>query len=383
MFDEVRKRKADAKWIIGIITCCSLIYLGIRYFSDIADGVIRVAEMAMPLWLGIVLALIFNVPMTFIENHLLRKYSLKRGKRAIAIALSLVLVIGLFVGVAFIVIPKLVEAVALLIEIAAKGLDQMAAIEENSQLMESTLGEWFVELDIDWIGLKVKMENWVASQSGVLVDQIVNITRDIAAKIVMLFIGMVFAVYVLANKETLKRQVCRLIRVWLPKPIGEPMIHVADISSQIFKRFVAGQALEAIILGTLCMTGMRILRMPYAPMIGALVGVMALIPIVGAFVGTIVGAVMILTVSPFKAVVFVIFLQILQQVEGNLIYPKVVGAKIKLSAIWVLAAVTIGGNVAGPLGMFLGVPAASAVYALLRKATDEREASKKENLHNM
>jgi len=227
------------------------------------------------------------------------------------------------------------------------------------------------------------MENWVASQSGVLVDQIVNITRDIAAKIVMLFIGMVFAVYVLANKETLKRQVCRLIRVWLPKPIGEPMIHVADISSQIFKRFVAGQALEAIILGTLCMTGMRILRMPYAPMIGALVGVMALIPIVGAFVGTIVGAVMILTVSPFKAVVFVIFLQILQQVEGNLIYPKVVGAKIKLSAIWVLAAVTIGGNVAGPLGMFLGVPAASAVYALLRKATDEREASKKENLHNM
>ena len=137
--------------------------------------------------------------------------------------------------------------------------------------------------------------------------------------------------------------------------------------------FIAGQATEAIILGTLCMIGMMILRIPYAPMIGALVGVTALIPIVGAFVGTIVGAVMILTVDPFKAVVFVVFLLILQQVEGNAIYPRVVGSKNKLPAIWVLAAVTIGGNLAGPLGMLLGVPAASAAYALMKEATDLRE----------
>ena len=137
--------------------------------------------------------------------------------------------------------------------------------------------------------------------------------------------------------------------------------------------FIAGQATEAIILGTLCMIGMMILRIPYAPMIGALVGVTALIPIVGAFVGTIVGAVMILTVDPFKAVVFVVFLLILQQVEGNAIYPRVVGSKIKLPAIWVFPAVTIGGNLAGPLGMLLGVPAASAAYALMKEATDLRE----------
>lgn len=129
--------------------------------------------------------------------------------------------------------------------------------------------------------------------------------------------------------------------------------------------FIAGQAIEAIILGTLCMIGMMILRIPYAPMIGALVGVTARIPIVGAFAGTIVGAVMILTVDPFKAVVFVVFLLILQQVEGNAIYPRVVGSKIKLPAIWVLAAVTIGGNLDGP-----GVPAASAAYALMKEATD-------------
>lgn len=131
--------------------------------------------------------------------------------------------------------------------------------------------------------------------------------------------------------------------------------------------------MEAIILGTLCMIGMVILRIPYAPMVGALVGVTALIPVVGAFAGTIVGAIMIITVNPFKAFVFVIFLLILQQVEGNLIYPKVVGSKINLPAIWVLAAVTVGGNLGGPIGMLLGVPATSAAYVLVKEATKRRE----------
>ena len=140
-----------------------------------------------------------------------------------------------------------------------------------------------------------------------------------------------------------------------------------------FKLFVAGQTTEAIILGSLCVIGMLLLRIPYAPMIGALVGVTALIPYVGAWVAGIVGAFMILTVNPFKALVFIIFLLALQQVEGNLIYPKVVGAKINLPAMWVLAAITVGGNLAGPIGMLLSVPAAASLYSLLREATDKRE----------
>ena len=188
------------------------------------------------------------------------------------------------------------------------------------------------------------------------------------------FIGLTFAIYILAGKEKLKRQGFRLMRAWLPRRLGEVLIHVFSVCNQTFRHFIAGQATEAIILGSLCMVGMAILRIPYAPMIGALVGVTALIPVLGAFVGTIIGAIMILTVDPFKALVFVIFLLILQQVEGNLIYPKVAGAKINLPAMWVLAAVTVGGNLAGPLGMLLGVPAASAAYALLREATEKREA---------
>ena len=176
----------------------------------------------------------------------------------------------------------------------------------------------------------------------------------------------------------MKRQICRLVRIWLPKSFGEWGIHVASVCGKNFKLFVAGQTTEAVILGTLCAIGMLILRIPYAPMIGALVGVTALIPYVGAWIATIIGAFMILTVDPFKSLVFVIFLLALQQIEGNAIYPKVVGAKINLPAMWVLAAITIGGNLGGPIGMLLGVPAAASAYVLLKEATDKRETAQKE-----
>lgn len=187
------------------------------------------------------------------------------------------------------------------------------------------------------------------------------------------FIGLVFSIYILADKETLKRQTLRLVRVWFPKRFGRSIIHIVSVCNRSFRNFIAGQAIEAVILGTLCTIGMLILRLPYAPMIGALVGVTALIPIVGAFIGTIIGAFLILTISPFKAFLFVAFFIILQQLEGNLIYPKVVGSKINLPAIWVLAAVTIGGSLARPLGMLLGVPAVSAAYELLKEATRKQE----------
>ena len=182
------------------------------------------------------------------------------------------------------------------------------------------------------------------------------------------------------REEKLKKLVRRMIHVWLPERIGNKTLHVASVCSGIFHSFIAGQTMEAIILGVLCTIGMLILGLPYAPMIGALVGVTALIPIVGAFVGTVVGFFMILTVSPLQAIIFVIFLLVLQQFEGNLIYPKVVGRKINLPAVWVLAAITVGGGLAGPLGMLLGVPATSAAYALLKEATENREKKKKSNL---
>lgn len=371
MFDTQEKRRTISKWVIGTVTCCVLIYLGLRHISSIAQAFSWFVGLAKPLLIGGILALILNVPLRQWEAVLHKRITLQKKVRPLAILLSLVSVFGIFVGIAFLVIPELVDAIQLVVNILGSGLEQLAQMEQDET--HTTLDAFISGLGIDWLDLKNQMENWFKERSVALVEQIFDLTKKILSSTVTSLVGLVFSVYLLSGKEKLKQQVCRLIRVWLPQNMGGIMIHVSSVCGDVFHRFVSGQFLEALILGTLCILGMVIFRIPYAPMVGALIGVTALIPVVGAIAGTVVGAVMIMTVSPLKAVVFVIFLLILQQVEGNLIYPRVVGGKINLPAIWVLAAVTVGGNLAGPLGMFFGVPAASAAYTLIREATSQRE----------
>ena len=368
MFDDSTLRKI-AQWIIRIVSACILLYLGIRHISSIVQALGYLATLVKPILIGIILALMLNVPMSSIESRLLK--NAKRGKRGIAILLALILVLGIFIGVAFLVIPELVSAFALILKIVTGGLDQLAQMESDGAFPQIPYIEYVA--DIDWLGLKNQLETWLKDSSGELMNHAVGAAESVVSAVVTGVLGLTFSIYILAAKEKLKNQVSRLIRVWLPRRLGNGILHVSSVCGQTFKLFIAGQATEAIILGTLCMVGMAILRLPYAPMIGALVGVTALIPIIGAFVGTVVGAIMILTVSPLKAVFFVLFILILQQVEGNVIYPRVVGSKINLPAIWVLAAVTVGGNIGGPIGMLLGVPAASAAHTLLKEATQKRE----------
>ena len=372
MFDDSKRSRQAAKWVIGIVSICALIVLGLRHIGTIAGVAFQLIDLIKPILIGIIVALILNVPMSMIEQRLLPKLKIKKGKRSLSIILALILIIGVFVSVALLVIPELVNAISLIVQIIAVGLEQLADLEKDGELAHIPFSEYLSQ--IDWLGLKNQLENWFKSQSSELMNHAVGAAGSLVNTVVTSVISLTFAIYILAQKEILKRQVSRLIHVWLPQRFGDFVVHVASVCNDTFHRFIAGQTTEAIILGTLCMIGMAILRIPYAPMIGALVGVTALIPVVGAFIGTIVGAIMILTVSPFKAFVFVIFLLILQQIEGNVIYPKVVGSKINLPAIWVLAAVTIGGNLAGPIGMLLGVPAVSAGYALLKEATDFHES---------
>lgn len=368
--DKTKLRKIT-KWIIGVVTACILIYLAIRHLGMIAVGISWLVNITFPILLGIVMALVLNVPMRPIEKHLHIKK--EKAKRPVAIVLSLVLVLGMFTGIAFLVFPEIVDTIRLVAQIVMSGIDQAASWEQTIDFSKLPFGEYLQQIDIDWMQLKNNLEQWTISQRNVLLQQAAGAVSSVASGFMNFFIGLVFSIYVLANKEKLKRQTLRLIRVWFPQKFGSALVHVASVCNRSFRKFIAGQAMEAVILGMLCTIGMLILRLPYAPMIGALVGVTALIPIVGAFIGTIVGAFLILTVSPFKAFIFVVFLIILQQLEGNLIYPKMMGARINLPAIWVFAAVTIGGNLAGPVGMLLGVPAASAAYELLKEATAKRE----------
>lgn len=373
--DKIKIRKIT-KWLIGVVTACILIYLAIRHLNMIAMGISWLVNIMFPILLGVVMAFVLNVPMRPIEKHLHLKH--KKAKRPLAIFLSLLLISGIFTGVAFLVIPEIVDAVRLVAQIILSGIDQATFLEENIDLSTFPLGEYLEQINIDWVQLKLSLEDWTISQRDVLLKRAAGTVSSIATGFINFFIGLVFSIYTLANKEKLKIQMRRLIHAWLPEKTGISLIHIVSVCNVSFRNFIAGQATEAIILGTLCTIGMLILRLPYAPMVGALVGVTALIPIVGAYIGAITGAFLILTVSPLKAFVFIIFLIILQQIEGNLIYPRVVGSRVNLPAMWVLAAVTVGGNLSGPVGMLLGVPAASAVYELLKEATSKRELKAKE-----
>jgi len=378
LLDDTKRRRQLTRWIVSIIAACSLIYLGVRHLNVIAKAVSWLADLFLPLLIGGIMALILNVPLTAIERHLFRKTkntTLHRLRRPLAILLSLALVIGIFVGVAVLVIPELVDAAAVIAQMVNNAFDQLAHMEEAIDLSYIPFGEQIA--GIDWLKLKSDLGNWLLSARSSLLESALAVISSTAGIVLDLFVGLFFSIYFLAGKEKLKKQVRRMIHVWLPERVGNKMIHVASVCVDTFHSFIAGQTIEAIILGVLCTIGMLILGLPYAPMIGALVGVTALIPIVGAFVGTVVGFFMILTVSPLQAIIFVAFLLVLQQFEGNLIYPKVVGRKINLPAVWVLAAITVGGGLAGPLGMLLGVPATSAAYALLREATEAREAARR------
>ena len=379
MFNDRKTAGQAAKWIIGIFTVCIIIYLSISHLDAIADAVASIFGICEPLIIGAVLAVVLNVPMSAIEKRLFRNAKSIRKKklrRPLAILLSILLVSGIFVGIAFLVIPELIKAVRLLGQSISAFLDASAQVEEDADLALLPYGEYLARIDVDLLGMKSRLEQWLSNQSGMIADQIMSAVGLIAGGLLSFFIGLIFAIYALARKEVLKLQFTRVIHVWLPRKPGRALLHVLSVCNTTFHEFIVGQVTEAFILGSLCAVGMMLLRIPYAPMIGALVGVTALIPYVGAWLAGIVGAFMILTVSPIKAVIFIIYLVILQQVEGNVIYPKVVGAKIKLPAMWVLAAVTIGGNLAGPVGMLAGVPIASAAYALFREATLVREKEK-------
>ena len=372
------KKKKLSKWIIGIAAACIVIFLGLQNIDIVAGAVSWVAGLIMPLILGFAFALILNVPMRFFEAHIwskTKKKGLQKLRRPLSFIISLVLIIGILVGVVWLVIPELINAVKVIVQGAIDLVNRFSAMSE-AELSELPFGNAL--MNTDWDKMLDTLQNWLKNQSGTIVNTAVGTIGSLVGGIFDFFISFVFAIYILFSKDKLKAQAKRMIRVWLPKNFGEWSIHAASVTSQNFRNFVSGQSLEAVILGVLCMIGMWVFGFPYAPMIGALVGVTALIPVVGGFIGAGVGAFMILTVDPIKTVFFLIFIVVLQQLEGNLIYPRVMGSRVNLPGMWILAAVTVGGGIAGPVGMLLSVPIASTVYVLVREATDKREKEMKE-----
>ena len=341
-----------------------LLYVCIHFWPAVAAVLLSLLKAASPLFIGCVIAYILNIPMNAFERHFFPKSKKKaviKLRRPIGVLVSFVLVLGIVAAVIWLVVPQLIECIQLLIDVAPKMLNRWVEWGKNSGLFSPEVIGYMEGLN--WEEYLPKIYD--AATSGV--GWIATVVSSVFSGVVTSVISIIFAIYLLMSKEKLKWQCHALAKRFMKHKWIDRIDYVAVVIHYSFRRYIVGQCTEALILGLLCMLGMLVLQLPYASMIGALIAVTALVPVVGAFIGGGVGAFMILTVSPMKALIFLIFLIVLQQLENNIIYPKVVGTSMGLPALWVLAAVTVGGGVLGVGGMIIGVPLTAAIYHLLRE----------------
>ena len=292
----------------------------------------------------------------------------KNGKRVVSIALSIITIVAVITIIMLLIIPQFVEIIKNLIINMPTYLESLKdwAIDLTQRVPE--INNFIQNIQIDTEALKNGLMN---ISKGVL-DVTINQVSGLVSGIVNFFIAIVFAVYILANKEGLKVQAKEFIYARIPEERADYILKVSRLARDSFRSFLTGQAKEAVILGVLCTLGMLILGIPYAGPVGALTALTAFIPIVGAFIGGFVGAVLIVAIDPIKALIFIIFIIVLQQIEGNLIYPHVVGKNIGLPSIWVLVAITIGGSLFGIMGMVIGLPILSIIYAIVTENTNKK-----------
>lgn len=358
-----------------------ILYLSIHYFDPLVSVVKQLFSAATPIIVGLVIAYIVNILMTFYEKRFFERTENKTLKKIklpvcmILAFLSFVLIVTLIMGL---VVPELTSCIRLLISDIPPAMEALLSHEVVQEIAPEDL---YAQLQgIDWKTLMNDIFGAITSGLGNTVGAVVSVVSTAASGLVTGVLAFIFSIYFLLGKETLLDQGRRAMKNYLPGKWSRKINYIIGVVNDSFHRYIVGQFTEAIILGVLCAVGMLIFRFPYAGMIGALIGFTALIPVAGAYIGGVVGFVMILTVSPFKALLFIVFLLVLQQLEGNLIYPKVVGGSLGLPAIWVLAAVTIGGALMGIMGMLIGVPIAAAAYRLvrddMRKKEQERQIQK-------
>jgi len=335
----------------------------------------RIWELISPFAAGAAIAFIFNVPMRAIENQLrdIRKTGLRRG---LAIVLTILCLVLIIMFVFELLIPQIRLTLISLSEKIPAFIDRTAqklvhVIEENPDL-----GVWIQQAfnleSLNWSNILTNILSWLANQVTTLMGGAVNVIGNVATGIVNAVIGIVFALYALSRKEILASQGRRILYSLLSERRADELIRISRLTNVTFSNFISGQCLEAVILGCLFAVVMAIMKLPYIPLVSVIIAVTALIPVVGAFVGCIVGAFFILVNDPIQAVTFIAMFLVLQQLENNLIYPRVVGTSIGLPGMWVLVAVTIGGEIMGVAGMLVMIPLVSVVYTLGREFTDRR-----------
>lgn len=377
MRGDVSMKDKTRKDIIIIISYIALVIFALVNFSKIIAFLGKVISIFSPFLLGIILAFVLNVLNNFIEKKIFGKIKpskiWNKIKRPLCITLSLILVFLTIFFVMNLLIPQLKNSASLFTDTLPAYKEDIIGILNRFDVDESTVNKVGEYLD----NFGKVITDYIKGNS----KDVITVTTEVATSVINIIskgiITLVFAIYMIAQKETLSRQINKVMKAYLkPKTINK-INTVGTLANKTFSNFVTGQCLEALIFGSLVFVGMLIFRFPYASTIGVLLGFTALIPIFGAFIGTAIGFILIMMVSPVKAILFVVFIIVLQQIEGNLIYPRVVGKSIGLPGMWVLLSVTVGGSIGGILGMLIATPLCSLLYALFTKMVNDRLKSNK------
>jgi len=356
------------------------LYLAIRYWGSVSYLLLMALSAALPLLLGCVIAYVVNILMSLYERHFFPKGSgrIDQLRRPLCLVLAFATLAAIVFLLVRMILPELAQSVGLLIREALPRLERLLQqMNQNGELTQilSSYGLSLADGNFDRNALLSSAVKWLVSGLGGVMGSVVSLVSALGSTAFTLIIGLIFSIYLLVGKEKLGRQFGLLLKTYLKPAWYDRTLYFLDTLNTCFHRFVVGQCTEAVILGLLCIGGMTLFGFPYATMVGTLIGFTALIPVAGAYIGAGVGAFLIFTVSPVKAALFLLFIVVLQQLEGNLIYPKVVGSSIGLPGIWVLAAVTVGGGILGVFGMLLAVPLAAACYQMLKRDVAARSTS--------
>ncbi len=366
------------KYALILAAFVALLYVLITTPEKVISAVGSILSIFAPFIVGGCIAYVVNlllIPMEKLWMWLFRKSKgnfASNIRRPICLALSLIIVLGIIFAIVFMIIPAIGDTV-------------VSFIDRIPQYV-STFEKWYTQLteflerfnfelpaiDLDANKIGVMLTDLASNYGNSVLNKTVSFTTSIASFFVNIILGIVFSIYLLSRKEQLGGQANKVVRALFSEKAAERIVNITALTNRVFTKFVTGQLTEAVIIGILCFIGMMIFGMPYAGIISVLVGFTALIPIFGAFFGTAVGAFLILLENPVKAFWFVVFIIVLQQLEGNLIYPRVVGKSVGLPGMWVLVAVTVGGGAFGILGMLFSVPVCSVLYVLFKQFVEKR-----------
>ena len=366
----------NIKKILFIIFLGALILTAFQNFGLVILGVKKVFNIFSPIIAALCVAFVLNIPLNMFENKIFKFWDKSKHKlvlklkRPVCLLLTYLLALGIVSLLILVIIPDIIETITYLAEKMPSFMldvkNWLEALLERFNIEQSDV----LDIEINWKSAANTIIAWISGSSGKIVDSAVTITASVLSGIFDTIFSLVISVYVLAGKEKIGAFVKRTLGAFLKPKTNSFISHIAEKTNESFSRFIGGQLFESVILGTLCFIGMTIFRFPNALIISVLICVTSLVPVVGAAVGTVIGFLLIVITNPIKAIFFVLFVVILQQIEGNLIYPKVVGKAVGLPGILVVSAVLVGGNIGGILGALIGVPTVAVLYTLLKEMVD-------------